>query len=42
MAATAEKQTAYNDAYGAWKTESDRQLAADYQPAAATRKRWPA
>ena len=34
MAATAEKQTAYNDAYGAWKTESDRQLAADYQPAA--------
>ena len=33
MAVTAEKQTAYNDAYGAWKTESDRQLAADYQPA---------
>lgn len=34
MAATAEKQTVYNDAYGAWKTESARQLAADYQPAA--------
>ena len=33
MAVAAEKQTAYNDAYGAWKTESDRQLAADYQPA---------
>lgn len=33
MAVTAQKQTAYNDAYGAWKTESDRQLAADYEPA---------
>ena len=33
MAVTAQKQTAYNDAYGAWKTESDRQLAAGYQPA---------
>ena len=33
MAVAAEKQTTYNDAYGAWKTESDRQLAADYQPA---------
>ena len=33
MEVAAEKQTAYNDAYGAWKTESDRQLAADYQPA---------
>ena len=33
MAVTAQKQTSYNDAYGAWKTESDRQLAAGYQPA---------
>ena len=33
MAVTAQKQTAYNDAYGAWKTESVRQLAADYEPA---------
>lgn len=33
MAVMAQKQTAYNDAYGAWKTESDRQLAADYEPA---------
>lgn len=33
MAATAQKQTEYNNACGAWKTESDRQLAADYQPA---------
>lgn len=33
MAVMAQKQTAYNDAYGVWKTESDRQLAADYEPA---------
>lgn len=34
MAVTAQKQSAYNDAYGAWKTESDRQLAAGYVAAA--------